>query len=65
MLAYESFTAFALEASFFGVLAFGRSRVPAWLYLFSTMMVALGKKAKIAAQCGLKPATGIAGELAH
>ena len=42
LLAYESFTAFALEASFFGVLAFGRSRVPGWLYLFSTMMVALG-----------------------
>jgi cytochrome bd ubiquinol oxidase subunit I len=31
-----------LEASFFGVLLFGRSRVPAWFYLFSTAMVALG-----------------------
>ena len=42
LLVYESFTAFALEASFFGVLIFGRSRVPPLVYLFSTMMVALG-----------------------
>ncbi|SKA29924.1 cytochrome d ubiquinol oxidase subunit I [Enhydrobacter aerosaccus] len=42
LLTYETFTAFALEASFFGVLVFGRSRVPPWLYLFSTAMVALG-----------------------
>lgn len=33
LLAYESFTAFALEASFFGVLIFGRKRVPPLLYL--------------------------------
>jgi len=31
-----------LEATFFGVLIFGRSRVPPWFYLFSTAMVALG-----------------------
>src|ERR1700731_1632437 len=42
LLSYETFTAFALEASFFGVLIFGRSRVPPWFYLFSTAMVALG-----------------------
>jgi cytochrome bd ubiquinol oxidase subunit I len=42
LLVYETFTAFALEASFFGVLLFGRSRVPPWFYLFSTVMVALG-----------------------
>src|ERR1700761_3351262 len=42
LLSYESFTAFALEASFFGILLFGRSRVPSWFYLFSTAMVALG-----------------------
>jgi cytochrome bd ubiquinol oxidase subunit I len=42
LLAYETFTAFALEASFFGVLLFGRSRVPPWFYLLSTAMVALG-----------------------
>jgi cytochrome bd ubiquinol oxidase subunit I len=42
LLVYETFTAFMLEASFFGVLIFGRSRVPPWFYLFSTAMVALG-----------------------
>lgn len=42
LLTYESFTAFALEASFFGVLMFGRNRVPPTVYLISTMMVALG-----------------------
>src|SRR4030081_1693015 len=42
LLVYETFTAFALEASFFGILLFGRSRVPPWFYLFSTAMVALG-----------------------
>jgi cytochrome bd ubiquinol oxidase subunit I len=42
LLMYETFTAFMLEASFFGVLIFGRSRVPPWFYLFSTGMVALG-----------------------
>src|SRR5271167_4249502 len=42
LLSYETFTAFMLEATFFGVLVFGRSRVPPWFYLFSTGMVALG-----------------------
>jgi len=42
LLTHETFTAFALEASFFGVLLFGRSRVPPWLYLVSTAMVAMG-----------------------
>jgi cytochrome bd ubiquinol oxidase subunit I len=42
LLSYETFTAFALEASFFGILLFGRSRVPPWFYLFSTAMIALG-----------------------
>ena len=42
LLSYETFTAFTLEASFFGILIFGRSRVPPWFYLFSTAMVALG-----------------------
>src|SRR6201982_3675508 len=42
LLTYESVTAFALEASFFGVLIFGRSRVSPVVYLLSTMMVALG-----------------------
>src|ERR1700734_2271074 len=42
LLAYETFTAFALEASFFGILLFGRQRVAPWFYLFSTAMVGLG-----------------------
>jgi cytochrome d ubiquinol oxidase subunit I len=42
LLVYETFTAFALEASFFGVLLFARDRVPRWFYLFSCVMVALG-----------------------
>jgi cytochrome bd ubiquinol oxidase subunit I len=42
LLSYETFTAFMLEATFFGVLVFGRSRVAPWFYLFSTAMVALG-----------------------
>jgi cytochrome d ubiquinol oxidase subunit I len=42
LLTYETFTAFALEATFFGVLLFGRQRVAPWFYLFSTAMVALG-----------------------
>jgi cytochrome d ubiquinol oxidase subunit I len=42
LLAYESFTAFALEASFFGVLMFGRSRVSRPFYFLSAVLVALG-----------------------
>jgi cytochrome bd ubiquinol oxidase subunit I len=42
LLTYETFAAFMLEASFFGVLLFGRSRVRPRFYLFSTAMVALG-----------------------
>ena len=42
LLAYESFTAFALEASFFGVLIFGRNRVPPLRYLGSALLVTLG-----------------------
>src|SRR5437870_8382931 len=38
LLMFETFWAFMLEASFFGVLIFGRSRVPSWFYLFSTAM---------------------------
>jgi cytochrome d ubiquinol oxidase subunit I len=42
LLMYETFIAFMLEASFFGVLIFGCSRVPPSFHLFSTAMVALG-----------------------
>src|SRR3954470_24744408 len=42
LLGYESFTAFALEASFFGVMMFGRERVGRLFYWFSCLMVAFG-----------------------
>src|SRR5579863_6961165 len=42
LLSYETFTAFALEAGFFGILIFGRDRVSPLFYLFATAMVALG-----------------------
>jgi cytochrome bd ubiquinol oxidase subunit I len=42
LLLYETFTAFALEASFFGIMLFARKRVPQWFYLLSCFMVALG-----------------------
>ena len=42
LLAYESFTAFLLEATFFGVLLFGRAKVPRWAYFLSALMVAIG-----------------------
>ncbi|MCX5495602.1 cytochrome ubiquinol oxidase subunit I [Kaistia dalseonensis] len=42
LLGYESFTAFALEAAFFGVLMFGRDRVPPIAYLLACLMVSLG-----------------------
>ena len=42
LLGYESFTAFALEASFFGVLMFGRKLVPRLFYFFACLMVCLG-----------------------
>jgi cytochrome d ubiquinol oxidase subunit I len=42
LLGYEGFTAFLLEATFFGVMLLGRNRVPAWFYFFSCCMVSLG-----------------------
>lgn len=42
LLTYESFTAFALEATFFGVMLFGRTRVRPWFYLMSCVLVAAG-----------------------
>jgi cytochrome bd ubiquinol oxidase subunit I len=42
LLSYETFTAFMFEASFFGILVFGRKRVRPGFYLFSAAMVALG-----------------------
>ena len=42
LLGYEAFTAFMLEATFIGVVLFGRDRVPPWAYFLSCVMVALG-----------------------
>src|SRR5271169_1778038 len=42
LLGYESFTAFALEAAFFGIVTFGRKRVQPWLYMLSCFMLAAG-----------------------
>lgn len=42
LLAYEGLTAFFLEASFLGVLLFGRNLVPRWAHLVSAIMVASG-----------------------
>lgn len=42
LLGYESFTAFLLEATFLGVVLFGRARVPPWAYFVSCCLLALG-----------------------
>jgi cytochrome bd ubiquinol oxidase subunit I len=42
LLGYEGFTAFLLEATFFGVMLLGRERVSPRFYLFACCMVALG-----------------------
>lgn len=42
LFAYEGLTAFFLEASFLGVLLFGRHLVPRWAHFLSASMVALG-----------------------
>ena len=42
LLGYESFTAFILEATFFGVMLLGRERVSPRFYFFACCMVALG-----------------------
>jgi cytochrome d ubiquinol oxidase subunit I len=42
LMGYEVLTAFFLEATFLGILLFGRSRVPPLLHLFAAYMVALG-----------------------
>ncbi len=42
LISYEVLTAFFLEATFLGILLFGRSRVPRPLVAFAAVMVALG-----------------------
>jgi len=42
LLAYEVLTAFFLEATFLAVMLFGINRVPQWLHVLSTILVAIG-----------------------
>jgi cytochrome bd ubiquinol oxidase subunit I len=42
LMAYEALMAFFLEASFLGVLLFGRRLVPTWAHFFAALMVAFG-----------------------
>jgi cytochrome d ubiquinol oxidase subunit I len=42
LLAYEILTAFFLEATFLGIMLFGMHRVPGWLHVLATFLVALG-----------------------
>jgi cytochrome d ubiquinol oxidase subunit I len=42
LLAYEVLTAFFLEATFLGVMLFGMDRVPAWMHITATALVAVG-----------------------
>jgi cytochrome d ubiquinol oxidase subunit I len=42
LLGYEGFTAFLLEATFFGVMLLGRNRAVPWFYFLSCCMVSIG-----------------------
>ncbi len=42
LLAYEVLTAFFLEATFLGIMLFGMNRVPDWVHITSTALVAFG-----------------------
>jgi len=42
LIGYEVLTAFFLEATFLGILLFGRDRVPRWLHTTSAILVAVG-----------------------
>ena len=42
LLAFEVLTAFFLEATFLGVMLFGMNRVPAWVHIAATVLVAVG-----------------------
>ncbi len=42
LLAYEVLFAFFLESTFLGVMLFGMNRVPSWVHIFSSAMVAIG-----------------------
>ncbi|MEL7304041.1 MAG: cytochrome ubiquinol oxidase subunit I [Pseudomonadota bacterium] len=42
LLAYEVLTAFFLEAAFLGIMLFGYNRVPEWMHITATVLVAVG-----------------------
>jgi len=42
LLGYEVLTAFFLEATFLGVMLFGMNRVPGWMHVTATVLVAAG-----------------------
>src|SRR5438045_3272370 len=42
LLSYEVLTAFFLEATFLGVMLFGMNRVPDWMHITATALVAVG-----------------------
>ena len=42
LLSYEVLTAFFLEATFLGVMLFGMNRVPDWMHITATSLVAVG-----------------------
>jgi cytochrome d ubiquinol oxidase subunit I len=42
LLAYEVLTAFFLEATFLGIMLFGMNRVPDWVHITATLLVAIG-----------------------
>ncbi|EME9801444.1 cytochrome ubiquinol oxidase subunit I [Vibrio alginolyticus] len=42
LLGYEVMTAFFMEATFLGVMLFGRGRVPEWVHTLATVLVAVG-----------------------
>ncbi|TAK67310.1 MAG: cytochrome ubiquinol oxidase subunit I [Betaproteobacteria bacterium] len=42
LLAFEVLTAFFLEATFLGVMLFGMNRVPPWVHIAATVLVAVG-----------------------
>jgi len=42
LLAYEVLTAFFLEATFLAIMLFGMNRVPSWMHVTSTVIVAAG-----------------------
>ena len=45
LLGYEVLTAFFLEATFLGVMLFGRDRVPKWVHTLAASLVAIGTTA--------------------